>query len=101
MLRLFIRRLKTRMRLPTAPQLSYVMIVGRCRASIALATNAEELVGIGSPLREASPRPEVRVIAPSHRPLPPSALAGTNASHHPISAMNRKSVSILLPETSG
>ncbi|XP_014613086.1 PREDICTED: uncharacterized protein LOC106791722 isoform X2 [Polistes canadensis] len=35
--------------------------------------NNEELVGVGSPLREASPRPEVRVVAPAHRP--PSGLA--------------------------
>ncbi|KAK2581554.1 hypothetical protein KPH14_005205 [Odynerus spinipes] len=28
----------------------------------------EELVGVGSPLRGASPRPEVRVVAPVHRP---------------------------------
>lgn len=30
--------------------------------------NQEDLVGVGSPLREASPRPEVRVVAPAHRP---------------------------------
>ncbi|XP_015173514.1 PREDICTED: uncharacterized protein LOC107064872 isoform X3 [Polistes dominula] len=35
--------------------------------------NNEEFVGVGSPLREASPRPEVRVVAPAHRP--PSGLA--------------------------
>ncbi|XP_011344446.1 uncharacterized protein LOC105283409 isoform X2 [Ooceraea biroi] len=70
------------------------------RASAVLATNPEDQL-VGSPLREASPRPEVRVIAPSHRPLPPSALAATNGNHHPISTANRKSVSILLPETSG
>ncbi|XP_011143353.2 uncharacterized protein LOC105185493 isoform X1 [Harpegnathos saltator] len=59
--------------------------------------NPEELVGaVGSPLREASPRPEVRVVAPSHRP-PPSALA---ANGHAVATANRKSVSILLPEQS-
>lgn len=31
-------------------------------------TNNDDLVGVGSPLREASPRPEVRVVAPAHRP---------------------------------
>lgn len=69
----------------------------RYRAS-ALA-NPEELVGVvGSPLREASPRPEVRVVAPAHRP--PSALAAGNG--HVVTTANRKSVSILLPEqTSG
>ncbi|XP_011066987.1 PREDICTED: uncharacterized protein LOC105153688 isoform X1 [Acromyrmex echinatior] len=67
------------------------------RPSAVLATNPEELVGVGSPLREASPRPEVRVVAPSHRPQPTSALATTNDGHH-VSTANRKSVSILLPE---
>ncbi|XP_012234159.2 uncharacterized protein [Linepithema humile] len=72
------------------------------RPPAALATNPEELVGVGSPLREASPRPEVRVVAPSHRP--PSALAAANGGHHQhaVSTASRKSVSILLPEqTSG
>ncbi|XP_018368018.1 PREDICTED: uncharacterized protein LOC108764338 isoform X2 [Trachymyrmex cornetzi] len=68
------------------------------RPSAVLATNPEELVGVGSPLREASPRPEVRVVAPSHRPQPMSALAATNDGHHAVSTVNRKSVSILLPE---
>ncbi|XP_018351629.1 PREDICTED: uncharacterized protein LOC108754079 isoform X2 [Trachymyrmex septentrionalis] len=68
------------------------------RPSAVLATNPEELVGVGSPLREASPRPEVRVVAPSHRPQPTSALAATNDGHHAVSTANRKSVSILLPE---
>ncbi|XP_043256510.1 uncharacterized protein LOC122399695 isoform X2 [Colletes gigas] len=64
-------------------------------------TNAEDLVNVGSPLREASPRPEVRVVAPLHRP--PSALATTtNPSNVTNGSANRKSVSILLPEhTSG
>ncbi|KAG7211868.1 hypothetical protein KM043_011088 [Ampulex compressa] len=58
--------------------------------------NQEDLVNVGSPLRESSPRPEVRVVAPSHRP--PSALATANGN----GSSNRKSVSILLPEhTSG
>ncbi|XP_076246675.1 uncharacterized protein LOC143186788 isoform X2 [Calliopsis andreniformis] len=62
-------------------------------------TNPEDLVNVGSPLREASPRPEVRVVAPSHRP--PSALAATNAaSNLSNGSANRKSVSILLPEHS-
>lgn len=75
----------------------------RCRTS--LAANPEELVGVDSPLREASPRPEVRVVAPSHRPAPTSVLAangGHHHHHHAVSTANRKSVSILLPEqTSG
>ncbi|XP_043512649.1 uncharacterized protein LOC122530069 isoform X2 [Frieseomelitta varia] len=65
-------------------------------------TNPEDLANVGSPLREASPRPEVRVVAPSHRP--PSALAtvNNNASNPANGSSNRKSVSILLPEhTSG
>ncbi|KAK1121469.1 hypothetical protein K0M31_010270 [Melipona bicolor] len=65
-------------------------------------TNPEDLANVGSPLREASPRPEVRVVAPSHRP--PSALAtvNNNASNSANGSSNRKSVSILLPEhTSG
>ncbi|XP_025987006.2 uncharacterized protein LOC105197510 isoform X2 [Solenopsis invicta] len=71
------------------------------RPSAMLAANPEELVGVGSPLREASPRPEVRVVAPSHRPAPPtSALAATNGGHQVVSTGNRKSVSILLPEHS-
>ncbi|XP_017882929.2 uncharacterized protein LOC108626647, partial [Ceratina calcarata] len=64
-------------------------------------TNPEDLVNVGSPLREASPRPEVRVVAPSHRP-PPSLATVNNAQNtasHQGSA-NRKSVSILLPEHS-
>ncbi|XP_034176157.1 uncharacterized protein LOC117602362 isoform X2 [Osmia lignaria lignaria] len=75
--------------------------------------NAEDLVNMGSPLREASPRPEVRVVAPSHRS--PSSLATdnisnptnlinvsniSNASNLSNGAGNRKSVSILLPEHS-
>ncbi|XP_018313649.1 uncharacterized protein [Mycetomoellerius zeteki] len=68
------------------------------RPPAVLATNPEELIGVGSPLREASPRPEVRVVAPSHRPQPTSALAATNNGHHAVSTANRKSVSILLPE---
>ena len=75
-----------------------IFFCGRCRPSAVLATNPEELVGVGSPLREASPRPEVRVVAPSHRPQPTSALAATNDGHHAVSTANRKSVSILLPE---
>ncbi|XP_023288446.1 uncharacterized protein LOC105704375 isoform X2 [Orussus abietinus] len=56
--------------------------------------NPENPGGIGSPLREASPRPEVRVVAPAHRP--------TTTSNGSGSAPSRKSVSILLPErTSG
>lgn len=78
----------------------------RCRTSASLAANPEELVGVDSPLREASPRPEVRVVAPSHRPPPTSVLAAANGGHHhhhhAVSMANRKSVSILLPEqTSG
>ncbi|XP_050463839.1 uncharacterized protein LOC126857947 isoform X3 [Cataglyphis hispanica] len=76
------------------------------RTSASLAANPEELVGVDSPLREASPRPEVRVVAPSHRPPPTSVLAAANGGHHhhhhTVSMANRKSVSILLPEqTSG
>ncbi|XP_029677280.1 uncharacterized protein LOC115244047 isoform X2 [Formica exsecta] len=76
------------------------------RTSASLAANPEELVGVDSPLREASPRPEVRVVAPSHRPPPTSVLAAANGGHHhhhhAVSTANRKSVSILLPEqTSG
>lgn len=52
-------------------------------------TNSEDLVNLSSPLREASPRPEVRMVAPSHRP--PSGLVTNNST-------NRKSVSIILPE---
>ncbi|XP_011257639.1 uncharacterized protein LOC105252108 isoform X2 [Camponotus floridanus] len=70
-----------------------------------LAANPEELVGVDSPLREASPRPEVRVVAPSHRPAPTSVLAANGGHphhHHAVSTASRKSVSILLPEqTSG
>ncbi|XP_033342861.1 uncharacterized protein LOC117229981 isoform X3 [Megalopta genalis] len=58
--------------------------------------NADDLANVGSPLREASPRPEVRVVAPSHRP--PSALAATSVITN--GSANRKSVSILLPEHS-
>ncbi|XP_076297195.1 uncharacterized protein LOC143217177 isoform X1 [Lasioglossum baleicum] len=58
--------------------------------------NGEDLTSLGSPLREASPRPEVRVVAPSHRP--PSALAATSVITN--GSANRKSVSILLPEHS-
>ncbi|CAK9796619.1 hypothetical protein ANTQUA_LOCUS817 [Anthophora quadrimaculata] len=62
-------------------------------------TNPEDLVNVGSPLREASPRPEVRVVAPSHRS--PSALAtATSTSNTNNGSANRKSVSILLPEHS-
>ncbi|XP_072760513.1 uncharacterized protein [Anoplolepis gracilipes] len=75
------------------------------RTSASLAANPEELVGVDSPLREASPRPEVRVVAPSHRPPPTSVLAAANGGHHhhhAVSTAHRKSVSILLPEqTSG
>ncbi|XP_011633466.2 LOW QUALITY PROTEIN: uncharacterized protein LOC105424766 [Pogonomyrmex barbatus] len=70
------------------------------RPSAVLTANPEELVGVGSPLREASPRPEVRVVAPSHRPPPTSALATTTNGGHVVSTANRKSVSILLPEQS-
>ncbi|XP_053977737.1 uncharacterized protein LOC128875840 isoform X2 [Hylaeus volcanicus] len=67
--------------------------------TISALANAEDLVNVGSPLREASPRPEVRVVAPLHRP--PSALAA-NANNVANGSANRKSVSILLPEhTSG
>ncbi|XP_076229460.1 uncharacterized protein LOC116427605 isoform X2 [Nomia melanderi] len=58
--------------------------------------NSDDLANVGSPLREASPRPEVRVVAPSHRP--PSALAAGNVMTN--GSANRKSVSILLPEHS-
>lgn len=61
-------------------------------------TNPEDLVNVGSPLRDASPRPEVRVVAPSHRP--PPALAAANATNVSNGSANRKSVSILLPEHS-
>ncbi|XP_017760415.1 PREDICTED: uncharacterized protein LOC108550958 [Eufriesea mexicana] len=61
-------------------------------------TNPEDLVNVGSPLREASPRPEVRVVAPSHRP--PSVLATVNNATGGNGSANRKSVSILLPEHS-
>lgn len=61
--------------------------------SLALA-GCDENVGIGSPMREASPRPEVRVLAPSHRP--PSGPAATNNSV--AQGPTRKSVSILLPD---
>ncbi|XP_029172942.1 uncharacterized protein LOC114941916 isoform X2 [Nylanderia fulva] len=76
------------------------------RTSASLAANPEELVGVDSPLREASPRPEVRVVAPSHRPPPTSVLAAANGvhhqHHHAVSSASRKSVSILLPDqTSG
>ncbi|XP_076648623.1 uncharacterized protein LOC143356642 isoform X2 [Halictus rubicundus] len=64
------------------------------RASVL--ANGEDLANVGSPLREASPRPEVRVVAPSHRP--PSALAATSVITN--GSANRKSVSILLPEHS-
>ncbi|XP_076391002.1 uncharacterized protein LOC100882678 isoform X3 [Megachile rotundata] len=75
--------------------------------------NPEDLVNMSSPLREASPRPEVRVIAPSHRS--PSSLVTdnisnptdlinvsniSNASNLSNGSGNRKSVSILLPEHS-
>ncbi|XP_051174106.1 uncharacterized protein LOC127289896 isoform X2 [Leptopilina boulardi] len=54
--------------------------------------NSDDLVNLSSPLREASsPRPEVRVVAPSHRP--PSGLVTSNNN-----SSNRKSVSIILPE---
>ncbi|XP_070164620.1 uncharacterized protein [Polyergus mexicanus] len=72
------------------------------RTSASLVANPEELVGVDSPLREASPRPEVRVVAPSHRPPSMSVLAAANGGHrhhpHAVSTANRKSVSILLPE---
>ncbi|XP_026297777.1 uncharacterized protein LOC100576528 isoform X3 [Apis mellifera] len=62
-------------------------------------TNPEDLVNVGSPLREASPRPEVRVVAPAHRP--PSVLATVNNTNNTNNgSANRKSVSILLPEHS-
>ncbi|XP_016904956.1 uncharacterized protein LOC107993180 isoform X2 [Apis cerana] len=62
-------------------------------------TNPEDLVNVGSPLREASPRPEVRVVAPAHRP--PSVLATVNNTNNANNgSANRKSVSILLPEHS-
>ncbi|XP_033214425.1 uncharacterized protein LOC117171324 isoform X2 [Belonocnema kinseyi] len=54
-----------------------------------VAPNNDDLLTLSSPLREASPRPEVRVVAPSHRP--PSGLVKSNST-------NRKSVSIILPE---
>lgn len=62
------------------------------RSSLA-ANNTEDLMGVNSPLHESSPRPEVRVIAPSHRP---SSVLATNSSTGNQSS--RKSVSILLPE---
>ncbi|KAF7388917.1 hypothetical protein HZH66_010054 [Vespula vulgaris] len=43
-----------------------------CRPSLLQSNNDDLVVGVGSPLREASPRPEVRVVAPAHRP--PSGL---------------------------
>ncbi|XP_066599880.1 uncharacterized protein [Prorops nasuta] len=57
------------------------------------AGNSEDLMNVGSPLREASSRPEVRVVAPSHRAS--SASTGGNVTPTPT---NRKSVSIVLPE---
>ncbi|XP_076764417.1 uncharacterized protein LOC143431517 isoform X2 [Xylocopa sonorina] len=57
-------------------------------------TSPEDLANVGSPLREASPRPEVRVVAPSHRAGNNASNAAGNGSAH------RKSVSILLPEHS-
>ncbi|XP_043676521.1 mucin-5AC-like isoform X2 [Vespula pensylvanica] len=42
------------------------------RPSLLQSNNDDLVVGVGSPLREASPRPEVRVVAPAHRP--PSGL---------------------------
>ncbi|KAK0168244.1 hypothetical protein PV327_002068 [Microctonus hyperodae] len=62
------------------------------RSSLA-ANNTEDLMGVNSPLHESSPRPEVRVIAPSHRP---SSVLATNSTAGNQSS--RKSVSILLPE---
>ncbi|KOC70430.1 hypothetical protein WH47_00575 [Habropoda laboriosa] len=61
-------------------------------------TNPEDLVNVGSPLREASPRPEVRVVAPSHRS--PALATATSTSNASNGSANRKSVSILLPEHS-
>ncbi|XP_024944079.1 uncharacterized protein LOC107271065 isoform X2 [Cephus cinctus] len=59
-----------------------------------LAVMTEDNAVSGSPLRtEASPRPEVRVVAPSHRPS--SAATGTS---NPNGIPTRKSVSILLPD---
>ncbi|XP_012236253.1 uncharacterized protein LOC100744200 isoform X2 [Bombus impatiens] len=62
-------------------------------------TSAEDLANVGSPLREASPRPEVRVVAPSHRP-PPALATVNNTNNASNGSANRKSVSILLPEQS-
>ncbi|XP_043289810.1 uncharacterized protein [Venturia canescens] len=61
-------------------------------------TSPEDLAGIESPLRDASPRPEVRVVAPSHRqPLAVTSSGGNGSS---VNQANRKSVSILLPDHS-
>ncbi|XP_074093900.1 uncharacterized protein LOC141524130 isoform X3 [Cotesia typhae] len=63
-------------------------------------SNSEDLMGVNSPLRESSPRPEIRVVAPSHRAT--SALVTNLSSSSSLSIgniqSNRKSVSILLPE---
>ncbi|KAH0560606.1 uncharacterized protein LOC123264836 isoform X1 [Cotesia glomerata] len=61
-------------------------------------SNTEDLMGVNSPLRESSPRPEIRVVAPSHRAT--SALVTNLSSSSSIGSIqsNRKSVSILLPE---
>ncbi|XP_015433823.1 PREDICTED: uncharacterized protein LOC107189731 isoform X2 [Dufourea novaeangliae] len=59
-------------------------------------TNTEHLGNVSSPVREALPRPKVRVVAPSHRPQ--STLVMTNVVTN--GSANRKSVSILLPEHS-
>ncbi|XP_063976719.1 uncharacterized protein LOC135162316 isoform X1 [Diachasmimorpha longicaudata] len=63
------------------------------RPPVALITTSDDTKS--SPHQESSPRPEVRVIAPSHRAsstLTTSASGGSQSS--------RKSVSILLPEES-
>ncbi|XP_015108462.1 uncharacterized protein LOC107035520 isoform X2 [Diachasma alloeum] len=63
------------------------------RPPVTLITTSDDTKN--SPHHESSPRPEVRVIAPSHRPsstLTTSASGGSQSS--------RKSVSILLPDES-
>ncbi|XP_034934204.1 uncharacterized protein [Chelonus insularis] len=58
---------------------------------------SEDFVRINSSHQESSTRPEVRVIAPSHRLTFSPTLNATNSHQNPI---GRKSVSILLPEHS-
>ncbi|XP_061932994.1 uncharacterized protein LOC107993180 isoform X6 [Apis cerana] len=82
---------------PCPTPMPFLVTSGSVRSSTL--TNPEDLVNVGSPLREASPRPEVRVVAPAHRP--PSVLATVNNTNNANNgSANRKSVSILLPEHS-